>query len=213
MSTSCSCSDPLLDHLDSLPPHDLVIWTIGSVAFFWQRGFDVLAIWPHSGTETTFSYLERPVQKKAYLLQPAPFCQLFSGLSSTNKTATSLTFALSLLHFPLFRPPFYPTLSSTSGRNSLPPGYNGSPDTHFFWGMTQLTSWQGKVHSSSYLLSHTVSFFWPLIFTLLFSRTGRVLFGQILWHTSPLSIHWKTCASWCPLCPLLSLLQQTELSV
>ena len=74
------------------------------------------------------------------LLKPAPFCKLFAGLSSINKSATSLffsaylTLALSSPPSPLLHLSFYFNLS---GRNCLlsPPvlsDYNGSPDTRFF---------------------------------------------------------------------------------
>ena len=45
LSSPCSCSDPLLSrqgaaiaHLDSLPPHDLVLWTDDSVSFPFGKG-------------------------------------------------------------------------------------------------------------------------------------------------------------------------------
>ena len=71
-STLCSPgsrSDPLLScqgaplaHLDSLPPHDLVLWTDGSVPFpFGKDGSCVLANCSLCGTETTLSFLAGPV--------------------------------------------------------------------------------------------------------------------------------------------------------
>ena len=79
------------------------------------------------------------------LLKPAPFCTLFAGLGSINKSATSLLFS----YYPtlaLFSPPCsliqlssYLKLCGRSGRNCLlsPPvlsGYNGFPDICFFSG-------------------------------------------------------------------------------
>ena len=46
-----------LAHLDSLPPHDLVLWTDGSVPFpFGKDGSDVLANCSICGTEATLSF-------------------------------------------------------------------------------------------------------------------------------------------------------------
>ena len=69
LPTPCSRSDlPLsrqgaaLAHLASLPPHDLVLWTDGSVPFpFGKGGSGVLAICSPCGTEATFSFSAGPV--------------------------------------------------------------------------------------------------------------------------------------------------------
>ena len=69
LSTPCSRSDPPLSrqvaalaHLDSLPPHDLVLWTDGSVPFlFGEGGSGVLAICSLCGTETILSFSAGPV--------------------------------------------------------------------------------------------------------------------------------------------------------
>ena len=69
LSTSCFRSDPPLScksatlaHLDSLPPHDLVLWTDGSVPFsFGKGGFGVLANCSLCGTKATLSFLAGPV--------------------------------------------------------------------------------------------------------------------------------------------------------
>ena len=76
-------------------------------------------------------------------LKPAPFCKLYAGLSSTNKSAISLLFSFSQTlvlpspHCTLFRLSFFRKLSRTIGMNYLltPPllsGRNGSPENHFF---------------------------------------------------------------------------------
>ena len=87
-----------------------------------------------------------------FLLKPVPFYQLFAGLGSTNKSATSFLFC-SYLTLALSSPPcslldlsFYHKLCGRSGRNCLfsPPvlsDYNGSPDTRFSQGTTRLMSW------------------------------------------------------------------------
>ena len=67
LPTPCSCSDPplshqgaTLTHLDSLPPHDLVLWTDGSVPFR-KGGSGVLANCSLGGTEATLSFSAGPV--------------------------------------------------------------------------------------------------------------------------------------------------------
>ena len=69
LSTPCSRSDPPLSrqaaaiaHLDSLPPHDLVLWTNGSVLLpFDKGGSDVPANYSLCGTEATLSFSAGPV--------------------------------------------------------------------------------------------------------------------------------------------------------
>ena len=69
LSTPCSRSDPsfsrqgaALAHLDSLPPHDLVLWTDGSVPFpFGKGGSSVVANCSLCGTEATLSISAGPV--------------------------------------------------------------------------------------------------------------------------------------------------------
>ena len=69
LSSPCSRSDtPLsrqgaaLAHLDFLPPHDLVLWTDGSVPFpFGKGGFGILANCSLCGTEATLSFSVGPV--------------------------------------------------------------------------------------------------------------------------------------------------------
>ena len=69
LSSPCSRSDPphshqgaALAHLDSLPPHDLVLWTDGSVPFPFGKGSSgILANCSRCGTEATLSFLAGPV--------------------------------------------------------------------------------------------------------------------------------------------------------
>ena len=69
LSTPCSCSDPphsrqgaALAHLDTLPDHDLALWTDGSVRFpFWQGRLGVLTNCSLCGTEPTLSFSAGPV--------------------------------------------------------------------------------------------------------------------------------------------------------
>ena len=69
LSTPCFRSDPphsrqgaALAHLESLPPHDLVLWTDGSVPFpFGKGGSGVLANCSPCGTEATLFFSAGPV--------------------------------------------------------------------------------------------------------------------------------------------------------
>ena len=59
---SLSCQGAALALLDSLPPHDLVLWTDRSVPFpFGKGGSGVLANCFLCGTEATFSFSAGPV--------------------------------------------------------------------------------------------------------------------------------------------------------
>ena len=189
LSTSCSRSDPHLScqgaalaHLDSLPTHDLVLWTDRSVPFpFSKGGCGVLANCSLCGTEATLSFSAGPV----FRLKPAPFCTLFAGLGSTNKSAISLLFSyyltlvLSSPPCPLLHLSSYLKLCGRSGRNCLLSpvlsGYNGSPDTHFYQGTTRLMSWPDEERYLRPLLSLVVSLLLSLVSTLVLSRTGGVL--------------------------------------
>ena len=67
LSTPCSdppftCQGAALVHLDSLPPHDLIFWTDGSVPFPFGKGSSgVLANCSLCGTEATLSFSAGPV--------------------------------------------------------------------------------------------------------------------------------------------------------
>ena len=129
-------------------------------------------------------------------LKPAPFCTLFAGLGSTNKCAifllffSCLTLALSLPPCPLLHLSCYLKLYGRSGRNCLLSpvlsGYNGSPDTRFSRGTTQLMSWPDGERCLRLPQSLVVSLPLPLVSTLVFSRTGGVLsLPNILTHRFP----------------------------
>ena len=97
LSSPCSCSDlPLsrqgvaLAHLDSLP---LMIWCFGQTALF----LFLLARAAVAYLATALSVALRPLfpfrqaqYAQVFLLKPAPFCALFAGLGSPNKSAASL---------------------------------------------------------------------------------------------------------------------------
>ena len=119
----------------------LMIWCFGLMAMFlFLLARTALAYLP-----TALSVALRllfPFRQAQYAqvfpLKPAPFCTLFTGLGSTNKSAIFflfyyLTLALYSTPYPLLHLSFYLNLPGRSGRNCLlsPPvllGYNGSPD-------------------------------------------------------------------------------------
>ena len=78
---------------------------------------------------------------QVFALKSAPFCTLFAGLGSTNKSAMSLLFS-SCLTLVLSSPPC-PLLYLSSYLKLL--DYNGSPDTRFSRGTTRLMSWPDEV--------------------------------------------------------------------
>ena len=130
---------------------------------------------------------------QVFPLKPAPFCTLFAGLGSTNKSAIFLllfhylTLILSSPPCPLLHLSSYLKLCGRSGRNCLlfPPvlsGYNGSPDTRFSRGTTRLTS----LPDGECYLRSPQSLVVSLLLSLAFSRTGGVLFHRsILTHRFP----------------------------
>ena len=122
---------------------------------------------------------------QVFSLKPAPFCTLFTGLGSTNKSAISLLFSyyltlvLSSPTCPLFHLSSYLNLCSRSGRNCLLSpillDYNGSPDTRFSRGTTRLMSWPDGERYFRVPQSLVVSLLLSVVSTLVFSRTGGVL--------------------------------------
>ena len=148
VSSPCSRQGAALTHLDS-PPTPM-IWYSGQTALF----LFLLAKGAPAYFPTALSVALRPLfpfrqaqYAQVFPLRPAPFCKLFAGLGSTNKSAISLLFS-SYLTFALFSPPcpllhlsFYLKLCGRSGRNCLLSpvlsDYNGSPDTRFSRGTTR----------------------------------------------------------------------------
>ena len=196
LSSRCSRSNPpltrqgaALAHLDSLP---LVIWYYRHTALF----LFLLTRAALASLPSAFSVALRPLFPfqqaqfaQVFPLKPTPFCTLFAGVGSTNKPANSFLFSsylilvLSSPPCPLLHLSFYLKLCGRSGRNCLlsPPalsGYNGSPDTRFFWGTTRLMSWPDGERYLRPPQSPVVSLFLSLVSTLVFFRTGGVLSHQ-----------------------------------
>ena len=182
-----SCQDAALAHLDSLSPHDLVLWTDDSVpSLFGKGGSGVLTNCYLSVALRLFFLFQQAQYAQVFPLKPAPFCTLFVGLGSTNKSAISLLFSyyltivLSSPPCPLLRLSFYLKLCGGSGRNCLfsPPvlsGDNGPPDTHFSRRMTRLMRWPDGKRYLRPPQSLVVSLLLSLVSTLVLSRTGSVL--------------------------------------
>ena len=120
-----------------------------------------------------------------FVLKSMPFCMLFAGLCSTNKSATSLpcsylTLLLSSPSCSFLHLSFYLKLCGRSDRNCclLPPilsSCNGFPDTCFSWEMMWLAR-------REYYL-HLLEFF---VVSLFFSQTGGILsHSNLLTHMFP----------------------------
>ena len=199
----------------------LMIWYSGQTALF----LFLLARAAPAFLPTALSVALRPLFPfrqaqfvPVFLLKPAPFCTLFAGLGNTIKSAIFLLFfscqtlVLSSPPCPLLHLSCYLKLCGRSGRNcpSSPPvlsGYNGSPDTRFSRGTTQLMSLPDGERCLRPPQSLVVSLFLSLVSTLVLSRTGGVLSPQsILTHRFPQF----PLRNLCSLCPLSSSLQWTQ---
>ena len=188
------------------PPHSrqsaalspLMIWYSGLTALF------LLAKAAPAYLPTALFVAPRPLfpfrqaqYAQIFPLKPAPFCTLFAGLGSTNKSAISLLFyyltlVLSSPPCPLLHLSFHLKLCGRSGRNCLlsPPilsDYNGSPGTRFYRRMMRQLSWSDR---ERYLLplQSLVFFLLSLVSTLVFSRTGRCTISSKFFDTQVPSI-------------------------
>ena len=190
-SSPCSRSNPSLPRqgadlarLDSLPLHDLALWTDRSVPSpLGKDSSGILANCSLCGTEATLSFSAGPVCSS---FSTVPFCTLFAGLCSTNKPATPLliffylTFVLSLPLCTFLRLSSYLKLCGRSGRNCLlsPPvlsGYNWSPDNRVSRETMRLMSWPNRKCYLHPLQSLAVFLLFSLVSILVFSWTGGVL--------------------------------------
>ena len=152
LSTPCSRSDPPHSRQGAaLAP--LMTWCSGQTAlylFFLARA--ALAFLPAALSVALRPHFPfRQAQfAQVFPLKPAPFCTLIAGLGNTMKSAifllssSCLTLVLSSPPCPLLHLSCYLKLCGRSGRNCLLSpilsGYNGSPDTRFSRGTTQLMS-------------------------------------------------------------------------
>ena len=193
----CSRFDPSLSHcrqgaalarLYSLPPHDLVICTDGSVPFsFGKGGSDVLANCSLSGTEAILSFLAGPVCSSF----SAKTCAILLALrwSRQHKYAIFLLFDFRAVLATLPFLPSFLLLSGGSGRKCLLSphvlsGLNGSLDTRFSRGTTRLMSWPDGLLVA---LQSLVVYLLSVVSTLVFFRTGGVLsYLDHLIHRFPL---------------------------
>ena len=158
-----------LTHLDSLPSHNLVLWTDGSVPFlFGKDGSGILAKCSLCGTKATFSFSAGPVcssfsAEACAILQALCWSQQHQQVSCHfHFFSAYLTLFLSSPPCPLLHLSFYLKLSHRSGRNCLLSspvlsGYNRSLDNHFSQGIMQLTSWPDGEHYLCPLPSLVVS--------------------------------------------------------
>ena len=167
ISSSCSRSDPPLSKVKLsliLTFSHLMIWCFGQKALFLfflaRAALAYLPIALSVALRPLFSF-QQAQNAEVFPLKPAPFCTLFAGLGSTNKSVIFLLFSyyltlvLSSPPCPLLHLSSYLKLCGRSGRNCLLDpfglsGYNGSLVTRFSWGTTWLMSWSnGERYSCS----------------------------------------------------------------
>ena len=178
----------------------LMIWYSGQTApflFLLARAAPAFLPTAHSVALRPLFPFRQAQFVPVFPLKPAPFCTLFAGLGNTIKSAiflfffSCLTLVLSSPPCPLLHLSCYLKLCGRSGRNcpSSPPvlsGYNGSPDTRFSRGTTQLMSLPDGERCLRLPQSRVVSLLLSLVSTLVLSRTGGVLSLQsILTHRFP----------------------------
>ena len=122
---------------------------------------------------------QRAQYAQVFPLKPAPFCKLYAGLASINKSATSLFLLSDSRHLVLSS--IFPSTSisladlSSLSSCSIRLQWVPRPDTRFSWGTTRLMSWPDGERYSFPLQSLVVSLLLSLVSILLFSRTGGVL--------------------------------------
>ena len=186
LSSVCSRPDPSLSLAKvrpslilTLPPYNLVLWTDRSVPFPFGKG--------GSGVPANYFLALKPLfpfQQARYAqvfpLKPAPFCTLFAGLSSTNKSIISLLL-LSKHRSVLFSIFSFTAISLADLAGtvfSLLQYYEATVGPRILIsprGMTWLMSWPDGERYSHPLQSLVVSLLLSLVSTLIFSRTGGVL--------------------------------------
>ena len=160
------CQGAALAHLDSLPFHDLVLWTES------KGGSGARANCTLCGTKATVFFLAGPVCS-SFFAEAGVILQALRWSRQHQQVCryvfSSLTLALLPLS-PLLRPSFYLKLSVRSGRNCLfssplLSGYNGSSETRFSRRTTWLMSWSDR-STTRYVISRIRFFFY---------RTGGIL--------------------------------------
>ena len=193
LPTPCSRSDPPLSrqgaalaHLDSLPPHDLVLYTDGSVPFpFGKGGCGVLANCSLCGTEATLSFLAGPVCSSfsaeacailhalCWSRQHQQVCH-FSSLLLLSDSRSVLATLSSPPSF-LISQTFWQIWQELSSLSFCSIRLQWVPRHSFHRGTTWLMGWPDGVRYLRPLQSLVVSFLLPLVSTLVLSRTGGVL--------------------------------------
>ena len=171
----------------TLTPSHLTIWYFEQTALF-LLAKAVLVNLPTAlsvAPRPPFLFLAGPVAQVS-LLKPAPFCNRFAGLGSTDKSATFLltssyqTLVLFSPLYPFLHFSFYLKFPGRFGRNcilssTVISSYNGYPGARFSRGTTQLMSWPDRERYLPPLQSLVFCLLFSLISTLVFSRTGGIL--------------------------------------
>ena len=155
---------------------------------------------------------------QVFPLNPAPFCTLFTGIGSTNKSAISLLFSYYLTLVLPFPPSFllsqtlWQIWQESSSLSFCFIRLQWVPEHLFLPGKDAADELARRGALLAPPQSLVVSLLLSLVFTLLFSGTGGVLSHQSsLAHRFPRFPPRGTCApSSCSLCSLSFTLQRTQ---
>ena len=153
-----------LAHLDSILPHNLVLWTDGSVPFSFGKGDSgILANCSLCGTEASLSFSAGPVCSSF----SAEACAILHALCWSRQHHKVFHFSSLLLSDSRSVLSSYLKLYGRSGRNCLLSpvlsDYNWFPDTRFSRGTTRLMSWPDGERYLRPPQSLVVSLLLPLI--------------------------------------------------
>ena len=158
---------------------------------------------------------------QVFPLKPVPFCKLYAGLGSTNKSASSLLLLSdscsvlpTLSSSPSFLLPqtLWQIWQELSSLCFCSIRLQWIPDTRFSRKTTRLMSWPDGVRYSCPLQFFVISLVLSLVSTLIFSRSEDVLSHRNS-STQPCScdFHRGTCSPWSrSLCCLSSTLQRIQ---
>ena len=179
LSSPCSRSDPphsrqgaALAHLGSLPLHDLILWTDGSVPFpFGKGGSGVLANCSLCGTEATLSFSAGPVCS-SFSAEASAILHALCWSRQHHKVCHFSSPPVALSFCPrrpvLFSQTLWQIWQELSSLSSCSIRLQWVPGHSFLRGTTRLTSWPDRECYLRPLQSLVVSLLLSLVSTLFF---------------------------------------------